>query len=266
MIFFIYQIFLSIILIFSPIIIIFRIIKNKEDKFRVREKFCFFSKKRNAGKLIWFHGSSVGEIMSVIPIIKKYDNDKSVDTILITSSTLSSSGIINKIKFKKTIHQFYPIDFFLFSKKFLDYWRPNVAIFLESEIWPSMFKSIKDKNIFLILLNARITKKSFNRWSKLKSFSRSIFNLIDIAYPQNNETKDYLKKLNVNNIKVIGNLKYIEDDSSQINKIDKQLFLQFKKYKTFIAASTHDDEEIFAAKTHILLKKKNKKFYYNNNS
>ena len=260
MIFFIYQIFLSIILIFSPIIIIHRIIKNKEDKFRVKEKFCFFSKKRNTGKLIWFHGSSVGEILSVIPIIKKYDNDKSVDTILITSSTLSSSGIIKKIKFKKTIHQFYPIDFFLFSKKFLDYWKPNIAIFLESEIWPSMFRSLKKKNIPLILLNARITNKTFKRWSKLKSFSKSIFNLIDIAYPQNNETKNYLKKLNVNNIKVIGNLKYIEDDFSKINKIDKQLFLQFKKYKTFIAASTHDNEEIFAAKTHILLKKKNKNF------
>ena len=120
MIFFIYQLFLSIILIFSPIIVIFRILKNKEDKFRVREKFCFFSKKRNKGKLIWFHGSSVGEIMSVIPIIKKYDNDKSVDTILITSSTLSSSNIINKIKFKKTIHQFYPIDHFFFSNKFFE--------------------------------------------------------------------------------------------------------------------------------------------------
>ena len=89
MIFFIYQIFLSIILIFSPIIIIHRIIKNKEDKFRVKEKFCFFSKKRNTGKLIWFHGSSVGEIMSVIPIIKKYDKDNSVDKILITSSSFS---------------------------------------------------------------------------------------------------------------------------------------------------------------------------------
>ena len=118
MIFFIYQIFLSIILIFSPIIIIFRIIKNKEDKFRVREKFCFFSKKRNAGKLIWFHGSSVGEIMSVIPIIKKYDNDKSVDTILITSSTLSSSGIINKIKFKKQYINFTLLTFFIFKKNF----------------------------------------------------------------------------------------------------------------------------------------------------
>ena len=258
MIFFIYQFLLSLTLLFSPLIIIYRIFKNKEDKFRVKEKFCFFSKKRTIGKLIWFHGSSVGEIMSVIPIIKKYDDDKSVNKILITSSTLSSSNILEKIKFKKTIHQFYPIDHFLFSNKFLNYWKPDLAIFLESEIWPSMFRSLKKRNTSLILLNARITKKTFNRWSKLKKFSESTFNLIDIAYPQNSETKNYLKKLNVKNIKTIGNLKYIDIDESKTNKIDKKLFLQFKKYKTFVAASTHDPEELFIAKTHILLKRKNK--------
>ena len=258
MIFFIYQLLISIILLFSPIIIFYRILKNKEDKFRVKEKFCFFSKKRGVGKLVWFHGSSVGEIMSVIPIIMKYDNDKSINKILVTSSTLSSANILNKIKFKKTIHQFYPVDHFFFSKKFLDYWRPNISIFLESEIWPSMFKSLKKRNIPLILLNARITNKTFGRWSKLGDFSKSIFNSIDIAYPQNNETKIFLKELKVKNIKIIGNLKYIDSGDTETNKIDKKLFLQFKKYKTFIAASTHDTEEIFAAKTHILLKKKNK--------
>ena len=119
MIFFIYQLLISIILLFSPIIIFYRILKNKEDKFRVKEKFCFFSKKRGVGKLVWFHGSSVGEIMSIIPIIMKYDNDKSINKILVTSSTLSSANILHKIKLKKTIHQFYPVDHFFFSKKFL---------------------------------------------------------------------------------------------------------------------------------------------------
>ena len=256
MIFFIYQFLLSILLLFSPIIIIVRILKNKEHKFRFKEKFSIISKKRGVGKLVWFHGSSVGEILSVIPIIKNYENDKSINKILLTSSTLSSSKIFQKFKFRKTIHQFYPIDHMLFSRKFLDYWRPNVAIFLESEIWPSMFKSIKDKNIFLILLNARITKKSFSRWYNIKKFSQSIFGLIDKAYTQNLETDYFLKKLNVKNISSIGNLKFIEDDSLKSDKTDKKLFSQFKKYKTFVAASTHESEELFAAKTHILLKKK----------
>ena len=258
MIFFIYQLLILILLLISPIIIIHRILNKKEDKKRVKEKFCFFSKKRGPGKLIWFHGSSVGEIMSVIPIIKKYDNDKSINKILITSSTLSSSNILEKIKFKKVTHQFYPIDYFFFSNIFLNYWKPNIAIFLESEIWPSMFKAIKKRNIPLILLNARITNKTFNRWLKLYNFSKSIFNLIDIAYPQNNETKNFLQKFDLKKIKIIGNLKYIDNNDFKSDKIDQKLFNQFKKYKTFIAASTHASEEIYAAKTHILLKKKNK--------
>ena len=256
MIFFIYQFLLSIIIFFSPFIIIFRIFKNKEDKYRFKEKFCFISKKRGTGKLIWFHGSSVGEILSAIPIIKKYDNDKSINRILITSSTLSSSKILEKIKFKKTIHQFYPIDHILFSKKFLDHWKPDIAIFLESEIWPSMFRSIKKRGVHLILLNARITKKSFQRWSIIKKFSHSTFSLIDKAYSQNTETNYFLKKLKVKKITSIGNLKFIEHDNFKTNQADKKLFSQFRKYKTFVAASTHNTEELFAAKTHILLKKK----------
>ena len=143
--FIIYQLIVSLLIIFSPLIILIRVIKNKEDKIRFKEKFCFFSKKRVQGKLIWFHGSSVGEIMSMVPIISEYEKKKSINTILITSSTLSSSKILQKLKFKKVVHQFYPIDHIIFSKKFLNYWKPNKAIFLESEIWPSMFKSIKKK-------------------------------------------------------------------------------------------------------------------------
>ena len=258
MVFFIYQTLISIILLFSPIIIIYRTFKNKENKFSLKEKFSFPSKKRGNGNLIWFHGSSVGEIISAIPIIRKYEKNKNIKKILITSSTLSSSKILNNINFKKTIHQFYPIDHFFFSNKFLNYWQPSAAIFLESEIWPSMFRSIKKNKIPLILLNARITQKTFNRWYKIKNFSNTIFNLIDIAYPQNLETKIFLKSLDVKHIKSIGNLKFIDNDQHRYNKIDKNLFSQFKNHEIFIAASTHDKEELFAAKVHKILKKKKK--------
>ena len=258
--FIVYQLIASFIILFSPIIILIRIFKKKEDKIRFREKFCFFSKKRNQGKLIWFHGSSVGEIMSVLPIINEYEKNNSIKTILITSSTLSSSKILDKLKFKKVIHQFYPIDHIYFSKKFLNYWKPSVAIFLESEIWPSMFTNLKKNNIPLILLNARITKKTFFRWLKIKRFSQSIFSLISIAYPQNNETKLYLKKLNVKKMQNIGNIKYIENNKTQNKKVDKNLNKLFKNLKTFVAASTHDPEEVFAGKAHLLIKKKYKNF------
>ena len=256
--FFIYQIIITIILLLSPLIIFFRILKNKEDKVRFKEKLCFFSKKRGAGKVIWFHGASVGEILSIIPIVHEYEKKKSIDRILITSNTLSSSKVLDKYKLKKTIHQFFPIDHYFLISKFLKYWRPHIAIFVDSEIWPGMSTALKNKKIPLILINARITKKSFKKWLKLRAFSKSIFNKITVAYPQNKETKKYLKELKVNNIKDVGNLKIIENTHDKQDNIGNKLNIEFKKYKTWVAASTHDGEEIFCAKAHIELKKKNK--------
>ena len=250
--FFLYQIILSLLVLISPILIIFRIYKGKEDKIRFREKFSIPSKKRAKGKLIWFHGASVGEILSIIPLIENYEKDKLVNQILVTSSTLSSSKVLKKFKFKKTVHQFYPIDHFFFTKRFLEYWKPNLAIFIDSEIWPNMFKKLEEQKIFLILLNARITKKTFLRWLSLKNVSQKVFNKISIAYPQNLETKYFLKKLKVKKIKTIGNLKFAEQDNEIMNKLN----FRFKSKKIWVASSTHSDEEIFCAKTHIELKKK----------
>ncbi len=255
--FFLYQIVLLLLLLFSPLIIILRILKKKEDKKRFIEKLSIPSKKRVLGKVIWFHGSSVGEILSIIPIIKNYEKDKSISQILITSSTLSSSKVFKKFKFRKTIHQFYPFDYFFFINKFLNYWKPSLAIFIDSEIWPNMFHKLKREKIPLVLLNARITKKTFDRWIKFKSFSKKIFNKILIAYPQNLETKYFLKKLKVNKIKLIGNLKFIETDEKKQNKIHDNLKVKFRNKKIWVASSTHITEEIFCAKTHIELKKSN---------
>ncbi len=253
---FLYQLTISIILALSPIIITYRIIKKKEDKKRFIEKFCFFSQQRRKGKLVWFHGASVGELLSIIPLIKNYEKDNSISQILVTSSTLSSSKILKNFKLKKTFHQFYPIDSFLLTNKFLNYWRPNIAIFVESEIWPFMFKNIKDKKIPLILLNARLSKRSFYNWMRIKSFSDKIFSKITIAFPQNNETKNYLKRLNTKKIIQIGNLKFAENYNEKLRKFNKKFKKELNKKKVWVASSTHKDEELFCAKAHIELKKK----------
>ena len=126
---FLYQVIISLLLLTSPIIVLIRIIKNKESVNRFQEKFSFSTQKRNKGRLIWFHGASVGEIMSIIPLIQKYEKEKSISQILITSSTLSSSKILKKYNFKKTTHQFYPIDHIYFTNKFLNYWKPSIVFY-----------------------------------------------------------------------------------------------------------------------------------------
>ena len=254
--FFLYQIILSILLLISPIVILYRILISKESKERFLEKYSIFSKRKKKGKLIWFHGASVGEILSVIPLIEKYEKDKSIRQILVTSSTLSSSKVLERFKFKKTIHQFYVFDLLFLTSRFLDYWKPNIAIFIDSEIWPAMFKTLNKKKIPLLLLNARLTKKSFNKWYKYKSFSKSIFKLITKAYPQNLETNKFLKKLGVKKIKYIGNLKFSENYNDKRNEITPSLKNKFKNKKIWIASSTHSGEEIFCIKAHLELKKK----------
>ena len=251
----IYKILINFVFFFSPIIIIFRIFKGKEDTSRFKEKIGFFSKKRNKGKLIWFHGASVGEIQSIIPLIEKFEKNKEIKQILITSNTVSSSLIIKNLRLKKTIHQFFPIDCNFISKKFLNYWKPSKAFFIDSEIWPNTINNLFKKNIPIFLLNGRITKKSYNRWKIFSSFAKSIFSKFNLCLSSNIETKQYLKKLGAKNIKLIGNLKFSQSENEK-NNLDKNLINLINSKKTWCASSTHYNEEEFCGKAHIRLKKK----------
>ena len=256
--FLIYQILIILIILLSPVIILIRLFKNKEHKKRFIEKFCIFTKKRNKGNLIWMHAASVGELMSIIPLIYEIEKNKKVNNILVTTSTLSSSKIFKNYKFKKVVHQFFPIDFFYFTSKFLKYWKPNLAIFIDSEIWPCMFKNLKKKSIPLLLMNARITPKSFSRWDFFNKFSKNIFRNIEIAFPQNLETENFLKKLKVKKIKRIGNLKFCETKDQKKIYLQKSFLLSIKKRLILCASSTHPGEENEIALTHLTLKKKYK--------
>ena len=255
MILFIYRILINFVFIFSPFIILIRVLKKKEDIKRFKEKLCFFSKRKIKKKLIWFHGASVGEITSVIPIVLKLEKNNNIDQILITSSTLSSSKILNQFKFKKTIHQFFPIDTNHMSKKFLNYWKPSLAIFIDSEIWPNMILNLKTKKIPIFLLNARITQKSFYRWKTLGKFSNNIFQCINKSLVSNNETLKHLKFFGVKNVRYIGNLKFIQNKNKNLSLPKDLTNLIFKK-TAWCASSTHEGEEYISMVVHKILKKK----------
>tara|TARA_B100002052_G_scaffold294616_1_gene319686 strand:+ start:899 stop:2131 length:1233 start_codon:yes stop_codon:yes gene_type:complete len=241
--------------IFSPIIFLIRIIMGKENPKRFLEKFCIYSKKKIYEKTIWFHGSSVGEILSVIPLIYELEKNKKIKKILLSSSTTSSALIFSKYKFKKTTHIYFPIDTNYFTNKFINYWKPKMAIFIDSEIWPNMFNNLEKSKIPIILINGRITKKSFERWTRFPSFAVKIFSKISLALPQNTETFKYLKTLGVRKIKIAGNLKYFGQSKNILDKNTKQ---KFKNRLIFCAASTHYNEELFIGKLHKELKSKYK--------
>ena len=236
------------------ILIYLRKFIKKEDKIRYKEKILSssFSPNRNSSnKLYWFHAASIGEVLSVIPLIKELDkNDKNLN-FLITTVTLSSANLVNKElkKFKNITHRFFPLDIYHLVKKFLDTWKPNLVCFVDSEIWPNFLIEIKKRNIPLALINGRITQKTFNKWKIFGDFAKLIFNTFDICLTSSLDSKNNLEKLKVKNVKNIGNLKFcVSNVSESLDGINKD---NLDKFKTWCAASTHNGEELFCLRTHL---------------
>ena len=241
----------------SHVYLFLRKIKKKEHFLRYKEKLSQINVPRNEGFLLWFHVASVGEAMSILPLIENFEEEKNINRILITTITLSSAEVLQK-KFaqnKKVVHQFLPLDIPKFTNKFLNHWSPNLSIFIDSEIWPNLIFDIKKRNIPLLLVNARITKKTFLRWKFVRNFATKIFEKFDSCLVSNNETEKYLQILGAKNIKNYGNIKFAKTKFNSENKLDPVFLEKIKSRKVWCAASTHPTEEIFCAKIHMELKK-----------
>jgi len=227
----------------------FRILKKKECPLRYKEKLGISLKTRNNGYLIWFHCSSIGELKSIFPIIDHYLKK---NQILVTTSTLGSNEVFQK-KYYNTnniIHQYAPIDSPQIIKKFFKKWNPNIIFFTESEIWPNQIFYAKNNNIPIILLNARISNKSFIKWKLIKNSMNKILNCFDLILSQSNESADYFNYFGSNNIKILGNLKFVVSEDFE----NKEENLNLQKRLVFIALSTHPTEEEVCIKIHSSLK------------
>ncbi len=240
----------------ASIYLYFRKLKKKEDPSRWKEKLSKINSSRGEGCLIWFHVASVGEAMSVLPLISYFIKDKKINRILITSITLSSGRVLEK-KFndnQKVVHQYLPLDIPILVKKFLNHWKPDLSIFIDSEVWPNIILSISKKKIPLLLVNARITKKSFLRWKIAKKFAKKIFEKFDLCLVSNKESENFLKILGAQNIKNYGNIKFSSLGNSSKKKFDEVFLNKIKNKKIWCAASTHPTEEIVCAKSHLKVK------------
>ena len=247
----------------APIYLYYRKIRKKEDSIRYKEKLSKINIKRGEGFLIWFHVASVGEAMSILPLIDSCIKEKKISRILITSITLGSGKILEK-KFKnnpKLDHQFLPLDVILLVNKFLDHWRPNLSIFIDSEVWPNLVSKINEKKIPLLLINARITKKSFDRWKFIISFAKQIFGKFDLCIASNKESENFLKILGSRNVKNYGNLKYSNIKNDSKKGLDLNFLDKIKNKKIWCAASTHPTEEILCANAHLKIKENHKNVF-----
>ncbi len=247
--------FISYILI--PIILInlyFRLINNKEDNKRYKERIGKTNLNlKSSKKLIWIHAASVGEFKSSDLILEKYYKNFQ---ILVTTTTKSSAEYIEKYYDEKVIHQYIPFDVPLWCSRFLNFWKPSLVLWIESDIWPNMLKIIKDKKIKCLYINARISPKSYNKWKKIKNLYSKSLTTFNKIYAQSLDDLKRIKTLGNTNVEYIGNLKLANIKSKEILEEKEESF-------SVMLASSHENEEELVTRNILDFLKKNKevKFY-----
>ncbi len=246
-----------------PLLLIYifiRKLKKKEDPIRYKEKIFIshFNIVRKETKLIWFHAASIGEFKSIIPIIEELNTSHNYQ-FLISTTTLSSSNLAKEElkRFDNVQHRFFPFDVSFLINKFLLLWKPDMIFLVDSEIWPNLIFKANQLKIPMILINARLTYKTFKKWMMFPKSAKKIFSLFNLCLASNTETKNFLEKLNARNIYLNGNIKFINKINEQrLENLNENILIN---NRFWLAASTHEGEEILCLKTHLKLKEKYKK-------
>ena len=234
-----------------------RISKGLENKDRVNERFGIPSQKRPDGKLIWIHAVSVGETLSVIPIIEEIKDANPDISILLTTTTLTAAHQVEKRLSDKVIHQFIPFDIFMWIRRFVKYWKPSAAIFVESELWPNTLYYLHEKDIPTYLLNVRISNKSLKRMFLLKNYLGILpFSLFTEVFVPSAEMKNAVKELGAREAQIIPNLKTISEKLPVDKQAQKKLSQKISGRKVWMAVSTHPDEETIIFDAHKRIKEK----------
>ncbi|MES2252290.1 MAG: 3-deoxy-D-manno-octulosonic acid transferase [Pseudomonadota bacterium] len=232
----------------------YRRFKGLDDKMRFRERFGYTSLMRPKGRLIWFHSASVGETLSLRSFVNGWHERYPDDNILITTTTITASKIVRDQFKGVAFHQFVPFDIIVWVNRFLNYWKPDQAFFVDSELWPNSIHACKKKNIPLVLLNARLSDRSYNRWKCFPTLASALLNQFKLCLAPGAETEMRLKALGAKNVGVMANLKF----SAPPLPVNEPYIEYFKPLFTdrpiWIAASTHPGEEEFIYNVHHALK------------
>ena len=245
--FLIYKSISSLFPIFSKHYIRKRIAKGKEHKIRWKEKIAIPSVSRPKGKIIWLHAVGLGETLALTGVIESITLKSDNLTFLVTSSTLQSSQAFKKNIPKRTIHQFLPLDNKQYINNFLEYWKPSIVIWAWQDIWPNFIFLLKQKYIPQILINARVTKSSYEKKRRLKPFFSSIYNSFDLISAENSESAKFIEKFGIKkNIRIDGSSKSFSPPLRVDKKELSNLRLITKRRRVFLVASSHKESENIA--------------------
>jgi 3-deoxy-D-manno-octulosonic-acid transferase len=232
----------------SPALINRRLKLGKEDPARVGERRGMSADVRPAGPLVWIHGASVGEVLAAAALIERL---RALNLqILLTSGTVTSAAIVAKRFPRDVIHQYVPYDSPRYVARFLDHWRPSLALFIESDLWPNLILSSAARRLPMVLINGRMSHRSFPRWLRVSATISALLGRFDVCLAQSQLDADRFAALGSRDVVVTGNLKLdVPAPPADADKLER-LMAMTRGRPVVVAASTHPGEEEILTETH----------------
>jgi 3-deoxy-D-manno-octulosonic-acid transferase len=228
--------------------------RGKEDPTRLGERSGVTARTRPEGRLVWFHAASVGEALSILPLV---EGVLAKDwRVLMTTGTVTSARLMAERLPAGAIHQYVPLDHGPWVRRFLDHWRPDLVLWTESELWPSTLAEIAVRKIPAVLLNARLSDKSFKTWRYVAPFARRILSAFSLIIAQSDEDKLRFAALGGRNVACAGNLKLAADPLPADDAALADLRALVGKRPHWLASSIHPGEDVLVGETHHAVKKR----------
>ncbi|MGE4351638.1 MAG: 3-deoxy-D-manno-octulosonic acid transferase [Bdellovibrionales bacterium] len=228
----------------------FRKAHGKEDARRFQERLGWASEARPDGKLVWCHAASVGEVLSVLAVLDQISLRFPDWSILLTTGTVTSASIVKGRLPARTIHHYVPVDRWAYVSRFLNHWRPDLVLWVESELWPNMLSSLLERKIPAILLNGRMSEKSYQRWRFLKGGIKRMLGAFVLGLTQTGAERNRFAALGMANVQAIGNLKFAADplpcDMEELAALKQTI----EGRPVWLMASTHPGEDEIAVRVH----------------
>ena len=229
-----------------------RATRGKEDRARRRERYGFSDRHRPPGPLIWFHAASVGETNAVAPLIESVLEQRI--SVILTTGTVTSARVAHDRLGDRIIHQYVPLDLKPAVSRFLNHWQPDLAIIAESEIWPMTILELGARRVPQVLVNGRLSDRSFASWSKRASLAEALFENLAHVVAQSETDAERFRALGARPVTVSGNLKADSFPPPAPEGAVETILAKIGNRKRWAAISTHEGEEMIAAEVHQKLK------------
>jgi 3-deoxy-D-manno-octulosonic-acid transferase len=238
----------------TPWLLAERLDRGREHPTRLAERRGEADLPRPPGPLVWVHGASVGEMLAVVPLIERI---KARDiSVLVTTGTVTSAALADQRLPAGVLHQFVPLDTPKFVNRFLDHWRPDMALFVESDLWPNLILASSERKIPLIIVNGRVSERSFDRWRLAPGLIAALLNRFDLCLAQSPDNAQRFSRLGARRVTSTGNLKLDVPappaDIATLNRFKALIGLR----DVVAAASTHPGEETAIVTAHRRLRAK----------